>query len=91
MSGLGGSQSGLESGHAGGAAGLFPVVGCGFRGLAVARHYDYGFSTETQIVQLLQAELDNCRNRGIVAGGKDAGIALNGLVDGNGDVWHIGL
>jgi len=26
-----------------------------------------------------------------VAGGKDAGIAINGSVDGNGDVWHKGL
>ena len=52
----------MESGHAGGAASLFADVGRGFRGLAVSRHYHYGFIAETQVAQILQAEFDNCRN-----------------------------
>jgi hypothetical protein len=89
--GLGGLQSCLESGHAGCAAGLFPALGRGFGGLSVARHYDYGFSTEAQVAEIPQAELHNCRNRSVVAGGKDAGIAIDGLVDGSGSVSDKGL
>jgi hypothetical protein len=66
-------------------------LGRGFGGLSVARQYDYGFSTEAQVAEIPQAELHNCRNRSVVAGGKDAGIAIDGLVDGSGSVSDKGL
>jgi len=78
----------LAGGHASGAAGLLARPGGGSLGLAVAQHYHAGLRLELEAGQVLEAELHDCRDRGVVPGGKDASIDIDGLADGNGDVRH---